>query len=198
MNETINYYDSNAQKFINDTLETKMTDIQSRFLEYVQPKGHILDLGCGSGRDSLMFIRNGYMVTAVDGSSAMCECAEKIIGQAVFNLTFDKIDFSNEFDAVWACASLLHIPSTELQGVIKKISTALKENGILYCSFKYGDFEGVRNGRYFTDYTEETISDVISKFPELRIVDLWITEDARPEREEKWVNVIVRKGVAVF
>jgi len=82
-----------------------------------------------------------------------------------------------------------------LQGVIEKISTSLKENGILYCSFKYGDFEGIRNGRYFTDYTEKTISNVISKFPELRIVDLWITEDARPEREEKWVNVIVKKGV---
>ena len=83
---------------------------------------------------------------------------------------------------------------TELVGVLKKISEALKPDGILYTSFKYGDFEGIRGGRYFTDLTEESLAGLMAEVPSLQIVDIWITNDVRPGREEeRWINILARR-----
>ncbi|MEG2896052.1 MAG: SAM-dependent methyltransferase, partial [Niameybacter sp.] len=77
--------------------------------------------------------------------------------------------------------------------VFTRLARALKDGGILYASFKYGDFEGERNGRYFTDYTEARFAKLLEHFPELKWIEQGITIDKRPDREEKWLNVIVRK-----
>ena len=72
--------------------------------------------------------------------------------------------------------------------------TALKEKGIIYTSFKYSNFEGERNGRYFTDFTEDTFDKFMKEIQELTIEEEWITSDVRPGRgEEKWLNLILRK-----
>lgn len=68
-------------------------------------------------------------------------------------------------------------------------------NSHLYASFKYGTFEGDRNGRYFTDMTEETFEKLLAPFDELTIIETMITGDVREGREdEKWLNVMVEKG----
>lgn len=72
--------------------------------------------------------------------------------------------------------------------------TALKPNGIIYTSFKYGTFEGERDGRYFTDMTEQIFADFIQDIKELQVEEEWVTADVRPGRnEEKWLNLILRK-----
>ena len=91
---------------------------------------------------------------------------------------------------------------------MKRMVQALKENGIIYTSFKYGDFEGERNGRYFTDFTEKSFTEFLEKLKifnentkntedkvsEIIIEKIWITEDVRPGRgDEKWLNLILRK-----
>jgi hypothetical protein len=43
----------------------------------------------------------------------------------------------------------------ELRDVFVKISRALKDKGIIYTSFKYSELEGMRNGRYFTDFIKD-------------------------------------------
>ena len=59
----------------------------------------------------------------------------------------------------------------------------------------YGDFEGERNGRYFTNFREDTFQEFMKGIPELTIEDYWITGDVRPGRgEEKWLNLILRKS----
>ena len=79
--------------------------------------------------------------------------------------------------------------------VIEKMNLALKQNGIIYTSFKYGDFEGERNGRYFTDMTEISFKKLIENIRDLRIEEYWITSDVRPGlNEEKWLNLILRKN----
>ena len=89
---------------------------------------------------------------------------------------------------------ILHVPANELQDIIKKMANALRAHGIIYTSFKYGTFEGERNGRYFTDMTEETFAKLIQDMDELEIEEQWITSDVRPGRgEEKWLNLILRK-----
>lgn len=79
--------------------------------------------------------------------------------------------------------------------MIRKMCDALKDTGVIYTSFKYGDFEGERNGRYFTDFMEDTFQEFIKVIPELKIEDYWITDDVRPGRcDEKWLNLLLRKS----
>ena len=104
------------------------------------------------------------------------------------------MDYKDMFDGIWACASILHLPKPELSETIKKIAVALKPGGVLYTSFKYGTFEGMRNGRYFTDFTEDTLKVFWSDFPSLPIITTWLTQDVRTGREEEqWINLLARR-----
>ena len=194
MNNTINYYNQNAENFIANTQNADMHPTQERFLRLLDANTSILDFGCGSGRDTKYFLEKGYRVTATDGSSELCRLASEFTGIKVKEMLFQELDAINQYDGIWACSSILHLPKKELLPVIQKMCEALKDNGIIYTSFKYGDFEGERNGRYFTDFTEKTFREVIEKVPELTIEEHWITSDVRPGRgEEKWLNLLLRK-----
>ena len=194
--KTLKYYDDNAEGFAGTTADLAFSDIQDRFLKYLKPDALILDLGCGSGRDSRYFLSKGYAVEAIDGSEEMVRIARQVTGLPVRQMLFSELDETDRYDGVFACASLLHVPSEELPDIIRRVSKALKNNGIFYVSFKYGDQEGYRNGRYFTDLKEDTFAQLMEPFPELVIVDQWISDDARPGRaDEKWLNVIMVKSV---
>ena len=194
MNNTINYYNQNAENFIANTQNADMHPTQERFLRLLDANTSILDFGCGSGRDTKYFLEKGYQVTATDGSAELCRLASEFTGIKVKEMLFQELDAINQYDGIWACSSILHLPKKELIPVIQKMCEALKDNGIIYTSFKYGDFEGERNGRYFTDFTEKTFQEVIEKVPELMIEEHWITSDVRPGRgEEKWLNLLLRK-----
>ena len=194
MDKTLDYYDRIAEEFAADTRDADVGELHALFLSHLPAGGRILDLGCGSGRDSRLFLDKGYEVVAVDGSREFCKIASSLIGQEVLCRTFEELDFEEEFDGVWACASILHVPSERLPGVIARISRALKVGGFFYASFKYGVFEGERNGRYFTDLDEAGFASLIAGFPEFEMVETRITGDVRPGRaEEKWLNVVVRK-----
>ena len=195
MNNTINYYNQNAENFIANTQNADMHPTQERFLRLLDANTSILDFGCGSGRDTKYFLEKGYQVTATDGSAELCRLASEFTGIKVKEMLFQELDAINQYDGIWACSSILHLPKKELLLMIWKMCEALKDNGIIYTSFKYGDFEGERNGRYFTDFTEKTFQEVIEKVPELTIEEHWITSDVRPGRgEEKWLNLILRKN----
>ena len=78
---------------------------------------------------------------------------------------------------------------------MKKMATALKGNGLLYTSFKYGTFEGIWNGRYFIDMTEDSLEKLLQDIDEFKVEETWIKSDVRPGRgEEKWLNLILRKS----
>lgn len=195
MNQTLNYYNHNAQNFIENTQNADMHVAQDRFLQLLGEHASILDFGCGSGRDTKYFLEKGYDVTATDGSAELCKMASAFTGIDVQEMLFQDLDSVNVYDGIWACSSILHLPKEELLPVFKKMCNALKENGIIYTSFKYGDFEGERNGRYFTDFREDTFQEFIKAIPDLIIEEQWITSDVRPGRgEEKWLNLIMRKN----
>lgn len=195
MNNTINYYNQNAENFIANTQNADMHPTQERFLRLLDANTSILDFGCGSGRDTKYFLEKGYQVTATDGSAELCRLASEFTGIKVKEMLFQELDAINQYDGIWACSSILHLPKKELLPVIQKMCEALKDNGIIYTSFKYGDFEGERNGRYFIDFTEKTFREVVEKVPKLTIEEHWITSDVRPGRgEEKWFNLILRKN----
>ncbi|WP_083258583.1 DUF1801 domain-containing protein [Cellulosilyticum sp. I15G10I2] len=185
-----NYYNNNAKEFFDGTVNANMSEHYTAFLGKLPQGAHILDAGCGSGRDSLNFKKLGYQVTAIDASSELCKMAKDYIGQEVLQLRFQDITFEKCFDGIWACASLLHVPSTELRSVIGKLTKALKPGGILFATFKHGTFEGERNGRYFHDLTEEKAIELFTS-EGIKLEEMWITKDVRPERvDEFWLNII--------
>ena len=194
MDQTLNYYKENAAGFAAGTVNADLSETQERFLTKLQPGAAILDLGCGSGRDTKVFLARGYRVTAADGSPELCRIASAYTGIPVRLMLFNELADAGAYDGIWACASILHVPSAELPDVFRRMITALRPGGIIYASFKYGTFEGERNGRRFTDFTGETFAAFLKQFPELTLEDQWISADVRPGRsDEKWLNVILRK-----
>lgn len=141
------------------------------------------------------FLDNGYKVDAVDGSKELCRRASEYTGISVKNMMFTELNVKEKYDGIWACSSILHLTKDELENVMNKMTAALKLNGIIYASFKYGNFSGERNGRYFTDMTEETFEELIKKIDGITLEEQWITSDVRVGRgEEKWLNVLLRRG----
>jgi len=193
-NKTLDYYDSHANEFYRNTINVEFTTMQKRFLEKLGKNSCILDFGCGSGRDTKYFLEKGFYVDAIDGSKELCKLASEYAGIEVKNMYFEELSEVERYDGIWACSSILHLPIVELVKVMRKMAVALKENGIIYTSFKYGIFAGERNGRFFTDMTEETVADFLSEIDGLQVEEQWTTQDVRPERrEEKWLNLILRK-----
>ncbi len=194
MDTTLEYYNKNADRFVQGTFSVDFTETQERYLSKLQEGAYILDFGCGSGRDARYFLSKGYRVDATDGSEELCRMAGKNTGLAVRQMLFSELDEHERYDGIWACASVLHLPKAELKSVLKKMAAATKQSGVLYISFKYGEFEGWRNGRYFTDFTWETFKDYMQDMRNLQIEEYWITGDVRPGRgDEKWLNLILRK-----
>ncbi|MDF2801454.1 MAG: Methyltransferase type 11 [Anaerocolumna sp.] len=194
MLDSIDYYNKYANLYFESTVDIDMGETLDKFTTHLPEAGEILDLGCGSGRDSLILIEHGFDVTAVDGSKELSELASIHIGQDVLTMEFDQLDFHEVFDGIWACASLLHIPSEELENIFKKVILGLKSGGVLYMSFKHGDFSGFRNGRYFNDFKTKTMKDFLSRFEELEILDIWKSEDTKSESGDGlWLNVLVKK-----
>lgn len=193
-NSTINYYNSKAKDFVSDTVDVAFTEIQDIFLEYVPTGGRILDFGCGSGRDTKYFLTKGYEVEATDGSEELCRIAGEYTGIKVKQMLFEELDEVEAYDGVWACASILHMEKKHLPDIMRRITDATKNGGTVYTSFKYGDFEGVRNDRFFTYLTEESFGELLEQVPELRIEKMWVSADVRAERgEERWLNIVMSK-----
>jgi SAM-dependent methyltransferase len=192
---TSRFYSENARKFYDATINLDMEELYRPFLELI-PKGcRILDAGCGSGRDSLYFIQKGYSVVAFDYSKALVKLASELINAPVLCLSFAEMDFNNEFDGVWACASLLHVSKGDMIGTMERFFKALKPSGILYASFKWGHKEELRKERLFNDYTEDTFKKLIDSLEYVKLIRLWKTEDVRPNRKgEYWLNVLLQKG----
>ena len=195
MNSTLDYYNKNANAFATGTKDVDFSEIQGLFLSYLKDGAHILDFGCGSGRDAKCFHERGYLVDAVDGSEELCTLAREMTGLPVQQMLFAELDCVDTYDGIWACASILHAPIKELPDVFRRMIAALHTEGIIYTSFKYGNGETQRGERFFSDFTEETMTDFLKQFPELKTRKMWVTSDVRPGRvEEKWLNMILQKS----
>ncbi len=190
MRGTIDFYDGDPEGYSAKTFHADVSPIRDRFLNHVPDGGRILDLGCGSGRDTLFFRDMGYVPVPVDGSEGMRAVAERNTGIPVRRLQFSELDYDGEFDAVWACSTLLHVPSAELPGVLAKVRKALRTGGVLFMSFKRGDFEGVREGRHYTDMTEARL-DALCEECGFERLETWCSQE--PGRDIPWCNTIVRR-----
>ncbi|AVH15589.1 class I SAM-dependent DNA methyltransferase [Acinetobacter indicus] len=192
--KTIDYYNQYADEFAQATLHVDMESLYQPFLAELPEGGCILDLGCGSGRDTLAFKNKGYTVKSMDYSQALVEQATTLTGMQVHHASFYDLVDANQYDGVWACASLLHCERDKLLDVLRRIYRALHCTGICYMSFKYGTTDRVKDGRAFTDLDEEQAQVLLAQLNGVAVLKQWITVDKRPERDEKWLNVLWKKN----
>lgn len=194
MDSSIAYYDQNAKAFLEGTANLDMQALYGPFLSHVPRGGHILDAGCGSGRDARAFLDQGYKVTAFDASKDMVTAATTRTRQPVLQLRFAEMAFNEEFDGIWACASLLHVPRSEIASVFERFAVALKPRGVWYMSFRLGEGEEIRSGRLFNCYTEVSLAKQLSQIVLLTITRFWNTNDVRADgRDDLWINAIVQR-----
>jgi SAM-dependent methyltransferase len=172
---TIAFYEQKAREFADRTCGFDMADLYEPFLEFVPHGGHILDAGCGPGRDARQFLRLGYEVTAIDASAVMVA-----------------LWFRAAFDGVWASASLLHVPKRGIGDVLARLARALRTNGVLYASFKLGEEERFDGERLFNDYTPESVAGLFDIRPEFERIRAWFTENRQDPELPGWVNVLAR------
>lgn len=192
--QTLSFYQKNASQYFSETVGLDISSNRARFLNLIPKKGHILDLGCGSGRDSRFFLDNDYRVTPLDASKELATLASDFIGKPVEIISFQELDYFNVFDGIWACASLLHCPKTEMGSILKRITYALKSQGIVYMSFKQGVGERVdEKGRFFNDYIETELVDLLKAHHGLALIDSWVENKPLRGGFQAWVNILVKK-----
>ena len=151
------YYDRHAVEFCDNTFTVDVSALYVPFLREIPDGGAILDAGCGSGRDSLAFLRRGYRVVSIDASREMVAAATKHTGQQALLLAFDESAFTYEVDGIWACGSLVHVARRDLHSVFTRFSRTLRTNGVIYLSLKYGDKERMEEERSFNDMNDATL-----------------------------------------
>ncbi len=195
---TERYYEANAGDYFTETMGWDMSALYRPLLQRVPPGGHILDLGCGSGRDSKAFLQRGYRVTALDASAAMAALAEAYIGQPVLVMSFQELDAVAEYDAVWACASLLHCPAAQMGDVLGRVVRALKPGGAGLVSLKWGQGDAVDDkGRYFHYYREADLQRLLQGVAGIAATELWQTVTPLRGTQQRWLNaLLVKEGMA--
>ncbi len=190
----VGYYSTKAVEYCEETSQFDVGDLYRPFLEHLSPGAHILDLGCGSGRDSKAFREMGYDVTSVDGSAEIAAWASAYTGHSVAVKSFQEIDYKEEFDGVWASASLLHCHQGQLQDAIHRILESLKGAAVGYMSFKWGDASSVDDrGRHFTNQTTQSLRELLEKQESAEILDIWDSEMILRGQPQKWVYALIRR-----
>lgn len=191
----IEYYNREAERYKEERNElVEFTEIYKNFVKYLKPGCKILDFGCGSGRDSLYFKKSGYKVIALDGSPKMCEITRDLCNIEVKEMFFEDFIEKDTYDGIWACATLLHLPKEVLIKVLSNLAASLKDDGYIYTTFKYGNFEGIRHERYFIDFTPETFSELIKSVSELEIIEEFESNSSLKSQNNKhWINFILKK-----
>ncbi|MFN9880803.1 MAG: class I SAM-dependent methyltransferase, partial [Planctomycetota bacterium] len=143
---TLRYYDERAAEYVARTDQLDMEEMYQPFLELVPIGGQILDAGCGAGRDAQAFVERGYRVAAFDASATMVALTVQRTGVVAVQARFQDLDYRDAFDGIWACASLLHVPLSDLPDVFDRLRRALKQDGVCFMSFKYGNSERMDDG----------------------------------------------------
>lgn len=191
--KTIDYYNKHVEEFTTSTFEVDMKSLYQPFLAELPEGARILDVGCGSGRDTLAFKNKGYQVDAIDYSEELVKKATRLTGIPIKLKSFYEVDEYEAYDGIWACASLLHCERSRLAEVLEKMVQALKPNGVIYMSFKYGDSDRDQDGRQFTDLDENQAEALLELFDNVQHIQQWVTLDQRPDRQEKWLNLLWKK-----
>lgn len=128
------------------------------FLARLPDGAHVLDLGCGDGRDAAHMEKRGFSVDATDGVASMVDLTSKRLTRPARMMRFDELEAEAEYDAVWAHASLHHANADDLPDLLARVYRALKPGGWHFSNYK-GGTGGKRDlhDRFYSYIPEETL-----------------------------------------
>ena len=187
-----NYYESNAERYAAETFSADLSEQYQRFLPLLKDGAKVLDVGSGSGRDAWYFQKQGYQVTALEPSKNLCREIRKVFSGEIVCSNIQSYQPTERYDGIWACASLIHLQEEEILCFYKKIDMYLNDNGIVYASGKSGISTGeVEDGRFFLEFTEQLVEKILTVNKQLKLEQLWYTEDVSGRRGFRWLNVVL-------
>lgn len=198
---TENYYNNHAQSFIDNTfnLSSQMSPILEDFVNRLPKNAVVLDVGCGSGRDSLSFLEKGFHVVAIDNSTELARHASDKINHPVLVadiLNISQMDWTNKFDGVWAMASLLHLKKEDLPLALDNCIGALKDGGVFFASFKVGNHTGFDDkGRFFSFYQQEELKELLENTGLFDKIEFKLNEDNLQRADVSWISVFAHKSL---
>jgi 2-polyprenyl-3-methyl-5-hydroxy-6-metoxy-1,4-benzoquinol methylase len=193
MNSTLNFYNTHAKSYISETENMNVDEVTTLFLSLITAQSHILDLGCGSGRDSLFFKHKGHKITAVDGSRQIAQIASERLQQTVLLQDFNHLTLLDRYEAIWACASLLHCKLANLPLILNNLKKHLKRKGIFYASFKYAptSYEAKdENGRFFSYLSTHDAERLFTR--DFSLIKCWTQTKPLRNIEQTWLNILVK------
>ncbi len=165
------------------------------FMDRLPAGAKVLELGCGGGRDSAAMLDAGFDVRPTDGVAEIAQQACKRLGRPVSVMRFDELEDVSVFDAIWANASLLHVPRAGLPDVLSGIHRALKPGGLHFANFKAGGREGRdEHGRYFNYLSLEQMLSFYREAGDWEVVDSFeYLGGGYQHGKIPWVAATVRK-----
>jgi SAM-dependent methyltransferase len=150
--ETLAHYERDAEAFWQGTQHHDVSQNRAAFLAQIDapPPLSLLDFGCGPGRDLRYFASLGHEAVGLDGCARFCEMARAHSGCEVLHQDFLRLSLERaRYHGIFANASLFHVPSQALAGVLGQLRDSLKARGVLFSSNPHGhNEEGWSGGRY--------------------------------------------------
>lgn len=187
------YYEINAKQYAKETFSADMSEQYKRFLPLLRERARILAVGSGSGRDACYFQKKGYQVTALEPSKNLCREIQKAFSGKIVCSDIQSYQPDQRFDGIWACASFLHLRLEEVLCFFENIDLYLNDNGVVYLSGKNGIYTGEsEDGRYFLEFTEELVENILVVNERMKLKELWYTEDVRGRQGFRWMNIVVK------
>jgi SAM-dependent methyltransferase len=193
---TLAHYDQHAEDFWTGTRDHDVSQNIAALLHFIEgtPPFRVLDFGCGPGRDLKTFTAMGHSAVGLEGSARFAEMARAYSGCEVWQQDFLNLDLPQEqFDGVFANASLFHVPSAVLPQVLQALHRTLKERGVLFVSNPRGhNEEGWSQGRYGAYHDLETWHHYVSAagFAELTH---YYRPPGVPREQQPWLATVWRK-----
>jgi SAM-dependent methyltransferase len=196
-NRTLAHYQAGSRGFWEGTKDHDVSQNYAALLGAIEgePPFALLDFGCGPGRDLAYFRRLGHEPVGVEGCHAFCVMAREHSGCEVLEQDFLALSLPRgRYDGVFANASLFHVPSVELPGVLRILRDALKTRGVLFTSNPRGDDdEGWHEDRYGCYWRLETWRSIVSEagFEEIAY---YYRPEGKPREQQPWLATVWRKA----
>jgi SAM-dependent methyltransferase len=188
---TDQFYQTYADDYAALTCAADLSASYAHFLPRLPAGARILDVGCGAGRDLKAFAAQGFNCTGIDASSALCASASTYAGVPCHFSRIEELVYRAQFEGIWACASLLHLPRWLLPQALRRLRAALVPQGLLYASVQTGTGEQViADGRAYAYYELAEFCGYLQEAG-FRIEESWESGDTLKRASiPTWLNVI--------